>query len=348
MNNFPTEKILSIENAVLAAQNIVLLGHIRPAGDAHGSNVAMLWWLRSLGKPSKIILPHLYPDSVSFLVDEKIAQDVIIHEAEPQMAVQTLSKADLIIILDLNEYSRTGDMAPILEASEADKILIDHHLYPQTQYFKLCFSYPEASSTCELLYYILKAMPGVGAAENLPLECLKALMTGMTTDTNNFANSVIPTTLQMASECIAAGVDRDEILGYIYNSYRPNRVALQGFLLHKQLKITEDGVAYMILSNQAKRAYDVQEGDGEGFVNIPLAIKDVRMSIFLKEDKGKFRVSIRSKKGTSANKLAKQYFNGGGHELASGGSLYVPSQVKTCADVAAYVERVTHEFFANE
>ena len=91
--------------------------------------------------------------------------------------------------------------------------------------------------------------------------------------------------------------------------------------------------------------YDVQEGDTEGFVNMPLPIAEVRMSILIKEDTGKARVSIRSKKGTSANTCARLYFNGGGHENAAGGRLNIPGDIAGIADAAEYIERHTHEYF---
>jgi nanoRNase/pAp phosphatase (c-di-AMP/oligoRNAs hydrolase) len=67
-----------------------------------------------------------------------------------------------------------------------------------------------------------------------------------------------------------------------------------------------------------------QEGETEGLVNVPLTIKNVRISLLLKEaeEGGHFRVSLRSKKGTSAQQCAMNFFNGGGHENAAGGKLF--------------------------
>lgn len=60
----------------------------------------------------------------------------------------------------------------------------------------------------------------------------------MTTDTNNFSNSVFPSTFEMASRLIEAGVDRDAILVSLYNNYRENRLRLMGFLMSEKLTIT--------------------------------------------------------------------------------------------------------------
>ena len=90
------------------------------------------------------------------------------------------------------------------------------------------------------------------------------------------------------------------------------------------------------------------EGDTEGFVNMPLSIADVRMSILAKEDTDRVRISIRSKRGTSANMCARLFFNGGGHENAAGGRLQIPAEVKAIESVADYIERTTHLFLKDE
>ena len=83
-------------------------------------------------------------------------------------------------------------------------------------------------------------------------------------------------------------------------------------------------------------------------MNLPLGIGKVRMSLLLKEEDDRFRVSIRSRKGVSANMCASMYFNGGGHELAAGGRLVkgqdIPAEAGA-AEIARYVESRTAEFF---
>ena len=235
----------------------------------------------------------------------------------------------------------------MLADSPARKVLIDHHLNPDAASFDLVFSETEVSSACELLYHILMALPAVaGKASRLGRQAARALMAGMTTDTNNFANSVWPTTFGMASALLATGVDRDALLQRLYQTYPEDRIRLQGLLLKDLLHITPKGVAYMVLDRQTQRHFFLQEGDTEGFVNLPLAIRKVRMSLFLREENGVFRVSIRSKKGTSANTLAARYFCGGGHELAAGGKFIPTRDRDEAAEAEAFIERITEEFLS--
>ena len=202
------------------------------------------------------------------------------------------------------------------------------------------FSETEISSASELLYQILMSTPQVSEdAKKLPLSTATSLMTGMTTDTNNFANSVYPSTLIMASTLLAAGVDRDYILSQLYNQHSENRLRLMGHMMKELLTITEDGAAYMILDLKTQHKYGIKEGDTEGFVNMPLSIANVRISLLLKEDTDRIRVSIRSKKGTSANRCARMHFNGGGHENAAGGRLDIPIH-----EVEEYIKTHVHTY----
>ena len=197
---------------------------------------------------------------------------------------------------------------------------------------------PEAD-TPEGASAIFSATEGAWPPQGISIEIGTALMIGMTTDTNNFANSVYPSTFRMASELIAAGVDRDALLQQIYNSYRENRVRLMGYMQSEQLHILPGGSAYMILTRDIQQRFGMLDGESEGLVNVPLTIGQVKLSVLLKEDDGHFRVSVRSKKGTSAQQLALRYFHGGGHENAAGGKLFIGTDIGSSGDAPAYVEQ---------
>jgi phosphoesterase RecJ-like protein len=96
------------------------------------------------------------------------------------------------------------------------------------------------------------------------------------------------------------------------------------------------------------KKYNVEEGDTEGFVNIPLTIDGIRLSVFAKEDEGFVRISVRSKKGTSANLCAKTWFHGGGHENAAGGRLYIPKDIADINQAGDYIMNATTRFINKE
>ena len=121
-----------------------------------------------------------------------------------------------------------------------------------------------------------------------------------------------------------------------------------GHVLKDLMTITPDGVAYIILDKNTLQHYHIEEGDTEGFVNMPLSIAKVKMSLLLKEDGNMVRVSIRSKKGISANRCSNLHFHGGGHENAAGGRLYIPEDIKGIEEASAYIEKHTHTFMTSE
>ena len=344
MREIKAEYIAQLDSKLAHAQSIVIVTHAKPDGDAMGSCVGMFHALKLYGKRGTIVLANPAPDNLSFLTDG-IENQTIIYERNSIGAAEAISSGDLIICLDFNAFHRTDTLSEILKEAKGEKVLIDHHLNPDQEAFSLIFSKTDISSASELLYSILMMLPCVnGDASNLPIQASTALMTGMTTDTNNFANSVYPSTLSMASTLLAAGVDRDMIIRKIYNEFRESRIRLMGHVLKDLMKITSDGVAYIILDQKTMYSYNVIEGDTEGFVNIPLSIDKVKMSILIKEDKGMARVSIRSRKEISANRCAREHFNGGGHENAAGGRLYFPTDIAGMEQAGEYIEAHTHTF----
>ena len=338
-----TEGIRKLDALVESATAVTVTAHTHPDGDALGSVSALVAYLRERrGKDAVAVLPDSPAATVRFIVPDSVP--LLCHDWEPEATLARIAASDLVILLDGNGFSRTEGLQEAFEASPAPKILIDHHVGPDRDRFDAVFSTPDVSSASELLYYILLELPDIGGeAGRLPAATARALLTGMTTDTNNFANSVYPGTFRMAADLIAAGVDREAVLADLYNRYRENRVRVMGYLECEGMRITPEGLAYIIATRDILDRFGVDEGETEGLVNIPLSIDRVKMSILLKEENGHFRVSIRSKEGWSARACAERHFHGGGHENASGGKLLWPGDITGPGEAAAYLEQVSQE-----
>lgn len=349
MNTFDNNSISSLSEKLSAASKVTIVTHTHPDGDAVGSSLGMLWFLLARGKDAMILFPDPYGASLDFMFNDTSHNLSMAFSTAEEEGKERIAQSDLIICLDANSFDRTAGEEDFLRSSKAFKVLIDHHIGPDNTCFDMIFSTEKVSSACEVLFYILLGMPEIdGDASRLPAATATALMTGMTTDTNNFGNSVYPTTLEMASKLLDAGVDRDSILSNLYNNYSERRFRSMGYLLHDNMKIYPEGVALMVLDSPTMDKFDIHEGDTEGFVNLPLGIKEVRMSIFLKEDDERFRVSVRSKKGVSANRFAKEYFNGGGHENAAGGTLVFGKNIANRSEAEEYVRKAISRFFSEE
>lgn len=341
------ESITRLGTMLDAASRVAIVTHTRPDGDAIGSCVALCTYLVSQkSKDCRIIIPNAIPDTLDFVLGRDAQGRLLQYDVDTDAADTWLAGCDLVAALDISGFDRADELQTPLRACSATKLLIDHHLAPHVEDFALCISRTDISSASELLYWSLLGLPGIdGDPRRIPMDALRALMVGMTTDTNNFANSVFPSTLEMASQMLTAGVDRDGLIALIYNRYRENRFRMMGFVLKDRMTILPEGLAYVVLFREDLEAYDIREGELEGVVNLPLGIDEVRMSILLKEDNGFFRVSIRSKRGTSANSMARTFFNGGGHEQASGGRLFYPRDIADRTLAPRYVEQASATFF---
>lgn len=342
------EKTIRLGKMLEDSRRVAVVTHTRPDGDAVGSSSAMTRWLTGKGKDVRLILPNAMPDFLAFVTAECCPGQVMRFDTEPDAALRWIDSSDTIICLDAKGFGRMEGMEEALVSHKAVKVLIDHHLDPHEEMFDIVFSETETSSASELLFWLLLTLEGTDDASELPMPVLRALLTGMTTDTNNFANSVFPSTFVMASKMLAAGVDRDGILSELYNRCRENRLRMTGYILKDKLRILPCGAAYMVLRAGELAGYDIREGELEGVVNMPLTVEGVRLSMFLKEDDGYFRVSLRSKRGTSAFRLAERYFHGGGHEQASGGRLYFPGDIADASGAESFLERTAEEFFETE
>ena len=336
-----TEAVGRLDALLQSGSTVTVTAHTHPDGDALGSVSGLVSYLRERrGKDVVAVLPDSPAATVRFIVPDSVP--LVCFDKEPQACLERIAASDLVVLLDGNGFSRTEGLQEAFEASPAPKVLIDHHVGPDKDRFQVVFSTPDVSSASELLYYILLELPDIGGDPRLlPADAARALLTGMTTDTNNFANSVYPGTFRMAADLIAAGVDREAVLSDLYNRYRENRVRVMGYLQYEGLHITPEGLAYMIATRDILDRFGVEDGETEGLVNIPLSINRVKMSILLKQEDGHFRVSIRSKKGWSARTAATEHFHGGGHENASGGKLFWPGDIAGPEAAAAYLVHVS-------
>lgn len=327
-----------LEAILREAQDIALVGHFNPDGDALGSVTAAYHYLKARGKRPRIILPSPYPENMSFLEPEDPKDRMVICEKDLAAARRLVAGADAVICLDLNRLARTEYLEEDILAAPGKKILIDHHIPAELDRFDVAISTIEVSSTCELLFRILLALPDIaGDPARLGLRCVESLYVGMMTDTNNFSNSVFPGTFEMAGLLMAAGVDKDGLQEKVLSCYSVSRTRLMGHMVKDKMKVLPQyKAAYMLLSNKEKERYHFQPGDSEGFVNLPLAISSVKVSAFFTEnsDSAYVRVSLRSKGNIDVNRFAIRFFNGGGHRNAAGGRLYMPLD-----DVPAYFEQ---------
>lgn len=302
------------------ARRVALVCHQNPDGDAIGSMAAMTLLLRRLGKEVTAMVPNPFPDFLRWI---PTAGEILLGDRQHQKVERALGAAQLVVMMDFNTAHRMGDvLAPKVLAAKGHRMMIDHHLNPDVP-CRLTISHPELCSTCEVL---LRVMLEMGWTEGLTQDEATALYTGMMTDTGNFSYaSSRPEIFEAVSILLGTGIDKDRIYRNVFFTHTEGRFRLLGYLLYEKMEVMNDLHTTLItMTNEERLRFKTKNGATEGFVNLPLEMEGMRLSIFLREDtekKGLIRVSTRSVDDFPCNEMCAEFFNGGGHKNASGGSL---------------------------
>jgi phosphoesterase RecJ-like protein len=307
------------------SENILLVAHINPDGDAIGSQLALYHYLKSIGKNASMISPNNLQEFLKWMDGAELI-DVFIRNRDK--CRKLIGNADLIIMLDFNQTDRLGEAEDQVISSTAGKIIIDHHLNPQS-FTDLIISDPSRCSTSEIVYELV-SMLNEGHFRSKPFA--EALYTGIITDTGNFEHGAYTSrTLRIVADLLDSGIEKEKILNLIYNNFSAERMRLQGFALNEKMVILpEFQTAYIILTRKDLEIYNHVKGDTEGFVNMPLSIKGIIFSALFIEKDGFIKLSFRSKGNFPVNEFASEYFLGGGHLNASGGEF--PGNLESAVD----------------
>ncbi|MDQ1331994.1 MAG: Bifunctional oligoribonuclease/PAP phosphatase NrnA [Bacteroidota bacterium] len=297
-----------------SSENILLLSHINPDGDAIGSQLALYHYLKSIGKNASMISPNNLQEFLKWMDGAEL---INVYTRNRDKCRKLIRNADLIIMLDFNQPDRLGEAEEYVIGSTSRKIIIDHHLNPQG-FTDFIVSDPSRCSTSEIVYELISIIHG-GHFSCKPFA--EALYTGIITDTGNFEHGAYTSrTFRIVADLLDSGIEKEKILNLIYNNFSAERMRLQGFALNEKMVILpEFQTAYIILTRKDLETYNHVKGDTEGFVNMPLSIKGIIFSALFIEKDGFIKLSFRSKGQFPVNEFASEYFSGGGHLNASGG-----------------------------
>lgn len=336
-----TKELFDLMRCLKQARKVIVCAHRGPDGDALGSSLAWAEYLRSLGKSVIVMMPNAFPDFLKWLPG---AQDVMLFDHRRNTAPGLLKGTDLICCLDFNALGRLQDMAYAVEASRAKRLMIDHHEQPDRTAADVIVSRPDMCATAEIVFRLILQL---GGYERMSREAATALYCGMMTDTGGFTyNSTRPEIYEIISLLLQKGIDKDKIYRNVFNNYSPSRLQLQGYLLYRKLRFYAGNRASLFtLTREEMKEFSYIRGDSEGFVNMPLQVRGMRLSVSLREDTERdvIRVSLRSVDDFPCNLMAEEFFNGGGHLNASGGELPFPMEEAIATverAIAAYEDRL--------
>lgn len=320
MERFDSGKIKEVEKVLSnGVKQIAIIPHLNPDGDAMGACLGLKRVLRNRGFEVKVICPTDFPEFLKWLPG---LNNTLIFSEHKEEAESFIEASDLVFCLDFNDINRVGDIAGVLKRYNGPKVLIDHHPHPQ-EFADYIFSYPKASSTCELVFEFVQQ---IGMKENMDRDVATCLFTGILTDTGSFSyNSSDSRTYAIVGDLLDFGIDKDAIHSRVFNNYTADRMRLLGHCIgSKMVVLPEYRTAYLSISDADMKRFNFQPGDNEGFVNIPLSIHGIIFTVLFTENEDRIKISFRSKGKFATNEFSAKHFNGGGHRNASGGESNLP------------------------
>jgi bifunctional oligoribonuclease and PAP phosphatase NrnA len=297
--------LADLRTAVLQRQRFVISSHARPDGDAIGSQLAMAYALRALGKTVRIVDKD--PAPPQFQTFPGVDDIELVSSVEGDF--------DAALIMECADLSRTG----VEGLDRFFLINIDHH--PGNKMYGAINFFDESAAACgEMVFDCINAL-GVGLTTEIATHIYIAILT----DTGQFHFShITPRTFEICRRCTEAGARPDAIARAVYDGGTLGKLKQMGAVLHN-LDLQENGrLALAHLSLRLLEETASTHDDSDGLINIPLTVKDIQAVAFFKEvTPACYRISMRSKGEVDVSRVANK-FGGGGHKNAAGCSMSGP------------------------
>ena len=296
-------------------RKVVITTHQKPDPDALGSSLGLFHLLTQLGHAVTVISPTNWASWLNWMPG---SEKVIDFELNREKSNEIIQAAEWIFCLDFNTVSRTKNLAPVVERSSAECILIDHHQQPDEKQFAYGISNTDKSSTCEMVYDFIVDSGFRSLINETMAECLYA---GVMADTGSFRfPSAHAATHRMIAELKDKGLRHTKVHEAVYDNFLENRLRFIGHVLMNRMEVYyEFNTALIAISKKDLLRFQIKTGDTEGLVNYPLSIQGIKLAALVIDRDEERKWSFRSKGEFDTNTFARNYFDGGGHYSASGG-----------------------------
>ena len=318
--------IADIQGAIERADNILVVTHVSPDGDAIGSITAMGQALRQLGKRFTLVCDDRIPKRFDYLPQVEQIQ------SNPDNRFY-----DLVIAVDCGDVLRMGEAYSGLPEPKTDMLInIDHHI-TNTYFGDINFVSPKSTSTTEMLYDFFMAI-GVDITTNVAL----SLLTGLVTDTLGFrTDGVTSHTLKIAGVLVDRGADLSLI------TMRGLKIKPMSTLQLWRVGLNnlrfEEGLVWATISQQERQAIGYTSSSSAGLVNLLADVEQAVMgAVLIEMDDNSISVGFRCNPPYSVAELALN-LGGGGHPLAAGCTL--PGSL---SDVESLVVMLSKESIRNQ
>ena len=277
------------------ADDILLLMHQYPDGDAIGCGYGLAFALQSLGKRVKPLCADEIPQKYDYLTEGAQFPDF-----EPRF-ICAVDVADPKLLGPLADLGRRADLC------------IDHHA-THVEYAKELLLDATCGAAAMVVYQVMEAL-GV----TLDRRMAECLYTGIATDTGCFKYpSTTPLAHRMAADLMECDVRHGFINELMFDRKSRARIELERMALDGMRYFFDGRCAVMTITNEMMAAAAATENDMEGLAPIPRQIEGVWVGVTLRQKAdGNYKVSIRTGAKADASAIAAK-LGGGGHKGAAG------------------------------
>lgn len=304
-------------NFIQRHDRIVLTTHIRPDGDALGSEVALAQALLRMGKDIRCVNTSALPPRYDFLDPDR---RLLHHYEEGGPSNYLLKDAQALIILDLSSWSQLGRFGDWVRQFKGPKLVIDHHVSRDADLAQNFLVDSSIEATGRLVFEAINHL-------KIPInrDIATGLLTAIAMDTGWFRHpNTSASTLRIVADLIDAGAPISDIFKKIFERNTLGRYKLVGETL-ASLETAFDGrVAWAQVTREALEKVGALPSDTEDLVDYTVSILGVELGFLLMElPAGGIKLSLRSRGSIDCCELAGK-FGGGGHRAAAGATLPEP------------------------
>ncbi|AXI99990.1 phosphoesterase RecJ domain-containing protein [Cyclonatronum proteinivorum] len=299
------EELFEMSRQLSQYKKIAVISHVRPDGDAIGSQIGVCLWLKAKG--------------IAFIAhnDDKLPADIA--WLDNSVGIQSYEQeafesCDALLFVDGNTPKRFGRHMKWFENTTKPSFMIDHHPDPFDGYTYMV-SVPAAASTAELIYGLYEQTD----LSLLSKEAATAIYTGILTDTGGFRFSSVGAKIHhiVADLIERADLRVDEIFQRVFDNRQIKHLALIGRALSRLKLDDESGIATMVIYKKDLDETGCKYDELDGLTQFPLSLQHARVAVIFTQFEDRIKLSFRSKDDFNVNLLARN-FDGGGHQKASG------------------------------
>ncbi len=317
-NSSISEALKQLDNA----KKIAVFCHAKPDGDTLGSGLALAAALNNAGKVAVACCDDTIPEKYGFIEGiSSVKRDI------PKI------EFDTFICVDCSDVSRIGVFANAFTSFKGKTINIDHHV--SNKKFASCNCVVQCPATCQIVTELLTE----GGYE-INKEIANFLMLGIITDSGNFSHiDVTGKTFETAALLSNCGANSSNINYEMFLRKTKFKAMLFGKVINEMRFALDDRLALITVKLEYFGGNAVDGSITEGFVDFPLTIDGVEISVSMLEvKKRQYKISFRSNGKVNVNAVAAT-FGGGGHIFASGCMI--------TGELEEVIEKITYAVYQN-